>query len=295
MIEKIYTFGTSFTAGGGYEWGGDYHKNRLLTENYNHINLPKNQFSWSWPGRLQNILDDNNQKIKVINYAKAGYGNERLYRKVFEVVTDKKFQRNKSLLVLEFSFMMRKEFFFRPLNDYIICNYHIIENGDVIGPDMAQTWDYDSEETKNLINKYPDLFNQFFNVTMDEDDIINKINQNIVFLLNFLDKNKIKYVTTSTPLIEPSLERFTDYNDAHKVFFETVDGKIYEDLEYFITENNLDIDSETNGRFKDFHAGYHGTYEIAKQVNNSLIDKGYIKCEKIPLDWTWLDKENNLI
>jgi hypothetical protein len=299
MIEKIYTFGTSFTAGGGWEWDSEMpYKSQRLPALYGHIDLPKTQFDFSWPGRLQKLLKDSNQEIEVINLAKCGYGNERLYRKVFELVTDNNFQKNKSLLLLEFSFMMRKEFYFRPLNDYIICNYHFVRDKKnelkLNGPEMAHSWAYDSPETQNLLNSYSQLFNEFFSLTMDEEDIIKKINQGITLILSFLDNANINYLTTSTPTINPDLYRFTNYDEDRKIFWEK-DGKITEELEYFITNNKLDFTHETKGGYNDFHAGYQGCREIAKQAFNALIDKNYIKGEKLKPDWSWINYSQPII
>lgn len=288
MINKIHTFGTSFTAGGGFEFGSK-ERNHFLTEIYKDVDLPKNQYSFSWPGQLQHFLTDNKLNIEVINHAKQGYGNEMLYRKVFDVVSDKNFQRNKELLLLEFSHMMRKEFFFRPLNDYIVCNYHFEDkNGELLlnGPDMAHSYYYDSEETTKLLDENAETFHQFFKLTMEENDILKKINQNITLMLSFLDKNKIKYLTTSSPLIEPTLFRFLDYGEEHKIYYQKEDF-ITEFLEKIVIDGKMQIKSETNGEYDDFHAGYQGNREIAKMVYNNLISKGFISTKELVTDFNF--------
>lgn len=302
MINKIHTFGTSFTAGGGFEFfekDFKYLKNRFkkqlspLEEGfllYENIEGRKTQFDCSWPGQLQTFLNEKTPNISVENHAKCGYGNERLYRKVFDVVTHKDFQKNKSLLILEFSFMMRKEVYLREFNDYIICNYHFKRdsNGELEldGPNMAHTWHLDSDEKITKLQNHSELFHDFFSLTMEENNIIQSINKNITFLLSFLDKNKIKYLTTSSPLIDPKLLRFTDYSEDKKVMFQK-DNKVTEYLESFIEDNKLDIGTETDGVYDDFHAGIQGNREIAKQVFNKLVDENYINFDKLKSDFNF--------
>ena len=99
MIKKIYTFGTSFTHGGGFEWdclSSDV--NDKLKKNYSHIDIPKNQFDFSWPGFLQRYLG---KDVEVINLAKSGFGNELIYRKVFDLVTSSDFKKDECLFLFE--------------------------------------------------------------------------------------------------------------------------------------------------------------------------------------------------
>ena len=78
-IKYINCFGTSYTAGGGFEFDGD--KNPL-NNLYSGLETPLTQFNFSYPGQLKKILDEN---VKVTNYAKNGYGNDRTFRKIYEL------------------------------------------------------------------------------------------------------------------------------------------------------------------------------------------------------------------
>ena len=74
MIKKIYAFGTSHTAGGGFEFN-------TLTNNYRNPEVYKkiiksqNHYDFSYPNMLGKLLD-----IKVENRAKQGYGYEKVSR-----------------------------------------------------------------------------------------------------------------------------------------------------------------------------------------------------------------------
>ena len=96
MIKEIYTFGTSYTHGGGFEWNSlSSDVNEKLETNYGHIDITKNQFDCSWPGFLQRYLGDD---VTVTNFAKSGFGNELIYRKVFDLVTSSDFKKDECLL-----------------------------------------------------------------------------------------------------------------------------------------------------------------------------------------------------
>ena len=69
MIKKIYTFGTSFTEGGGFEFDTIDYKYKKLYENFDE---DYSQYNFSYPGQLQKLIPN----IEVINLAKSGYGNE---------------------------------------------------------------------------------------------------------------------------------------------------------------------------------------------------------------------------
>tara|TARA_R110000868_G_scaffold151653_4_gene376187 strand:- start:951 stop:1847 length:897 start_codon:yes stop_codon:yes gene_type:complete len=291
MIKKIYTLGTSFTAGGGFEWDS-LSDNTIdkLKECYNHTSYPKNQFSYSWPGFLQRYLEDTS--IEVVNLAENGYGNERIYRKVFDIVMDSNFVKSECLFLIEFSFMMRKEIFFKKLNDYIICNYHFTENelGEKICKvhDIAHNYKRDTVDKVNDIEKDKELINAFFNITMDDTNIIELINRNIVFFLSFLNNHGINYLVTSAPMIPPN--SLITLPESKKVEYKRTNlngTEVNTDfMEDFINEANLSISVETNGKYEDFHAGVTGNREIAKQIYNKLIDEKIISGTTLKEDWS---------
>lgn len=295
MIKKIYTLGTSFTAGGGFEWEClsevndkgkmqafyDYQLDKIekLKSNYGHTSYPKNQFSYSWPGFLQRYLEDTS--IEVVNLAQNGYGNERMYRKLFDIVMDPYFAKAECLFLIEFSFMMRKEIFFKKLNDYIICNYHFRKNklGEYICDvhELAHKYFWDTDDINNVIAQDKETIAAFFNITMDNTNIIETINRNIIFFLSFLNNHDINYITTSEPLIPPN--SLITVPESKKVEY---NGKEFNtnSMEDFINDANLSINVETNGKYEDFHAGLTGNREIAKQIYNKLIKEKMISGTK---------------
>ena len=99
-IKYIHCFGTSHTAGGGFEF--ESIQKSELKNLYKECGEELKQFNFSWPGILQKYL--NQTKIKVLNHAKSGFGNELIYRKVYDIVTSNDFNREENLFIFEFSF-----------------------------------------------------------------------------------------------------------------------------------------------------------------------------------------------
>ena len=122
-IKYIHCFGTSYTAGGGFEFESiNCHKNKNLLNYYGNLNEEFSQFNFSYPGQLQKLIGND---IKVYNHGKNGYGNELLYRKVYEIITEPNFNNEENIFLLEFSGLGRKEFWLNEINDFIIVNYEI--------------------------------------------------------------------------------------------------------------------------------------------------------------------------
>lgn len=286
-MKKIYTFGTSYTAGGGFEWNSnDTIRNALLEECYSHYGIPKTQFDFSWPGFLKRLFLDRNNSVEVINYAKGGYGNERLYRKVYEVINDKNFDRENSLLILEFSSIMRKEFYYNKLRDYIICNYNfgfnVGTNEDYFGGvHLAHTYAYQSKETEDLLAQDQPLFFEFMSKTHNLLEVEKLIERNILFFISYLLQKKINFKIISWPAIKyDSLEgtghKLEDY--IIRLKYKDIDTDL---IEFFIPSCDLTIRIETNDKYPDFHAGVKGNEIIASIVFNGI--KNFIDSTLSPI------------
>ena len=89
MIKKIYCFGTSHTAGGGF------HDKNVKNVYKNIVDNPSME-TCSWPGIFKTYLDKN---IELINLAECGAGNERIYRLVFDLIIIFKIYQVKILML----------------------------------------------------------------------------------------------------------------------------------------------------------------------------------------------------
>jgi len=286
-IKYINCFGTSYTAGGGFEFmKSDIELNKV----YKNINLEKTQYNFSWPGQLQKLLKD--KDIKVNNYAKSGYGNDRLYRLSYDLINSKDFKPAEHLFIFEFSGIGRDEFYYNKIDDYIVCNYQIFGknneyNYKFVG--SAKSYKYDNKKTRQLIEDSDEFFEKYVNDFVDINANMNKMIQNSDFFLSYLEKNKINFVFSLSPILN------YEYDNNRKIKFG--DGYYFaENVNFveFINQNNLTITDETNGMVSDGHGGFKANNIISKCVYNKLVDFDFINSKKLEIDWKWY-LENNFI
>lgn len=278
-IKHIYCFGTSFTAGGGFEFNKEY--NYKLIALYQNLGIPLNQNNFSWPGLMQSLVKSN---IKVHNLARCGYGNERVFRKTLDVIQDNYGNVDDSLFIFEFSGLGRKEYYLTELDDYVICNYNFDEktdNAKMHG--VANTYFYQPDEITNIINKNENMLSEFMEKTINfkNQHIIHE--RNMLLFITFLEANNINYLINGGIALNPKMGNTLPNNFSNKLLkFKDSDGKLGDFVRYFIT-HNLTLEDETRGVIKDGHCGYTGNKIISEMIYNQLIDFGYIKQDKVEL------------
>ena len=267
MIKKIYTLGTSFTKGGGFEF---YSKERgkKLKDSYSHINEEKTQNNFSWPGQLQKIIDNNKLDIEVINLAKSGCGNERLIRKTYETILDNSFKKEETLFLFEFSATGRKEFYNKELG-YICGNYHFVTNKrkfSFIVDDkneeelstnlhgLAKTYFEDDDNTLEKLKNIQNVYSDYISHALDYKSCSKELSIDCIGFLSFCDKININYSIVSRPFLQMKFQ--TEIFD--KFFLEKVielnyNGKITDDIYDFFEKHKLTIRHETNDLINDGH------------------------------------------
>ena len=94
-IKYINCYGTSFTQGGGFEY---WHQPGIKIA-YDGLGpmVDKTHWEFSWPGQLQKYLGDTYQ---VRNFAKCGFGNERIYRKTHDMINHPDFDPKENLSLI---------------------------------------------------------------------------------------------------------------------------------------------------------------------------------------------------
>ena len=299
-IRNIHTFGTSHTEGGGFEF--DTH--HTLDKVYSGISYPMTQFNFSWPGQLNHLLTNN---IEVHNHAKSGYGNERVYRKVIDVVTSPNFDIKSDVLLLELSELGRKEYYHNDIGDYVINNYMF--NNDTHFS-FANTYYKDKykKEITDILGRDNQLFFDFYKKTINVDIQIKTLQQNLIFLINFLNNNNIIwYLVAGAPIFSPAQSVYVDYEskliDYYFPKFDSTGGytlKHYHDFIDASHENGLCIVHETNEYFSDEHQGLFANKIISKTIYNRLCDDGLISNTPLDIDYSeWNDirdkTRNNLL
>jgi hypothetical protein len=260
MIKEIHCFGTSHTEGGGFEF---MHKEKSTELKKFYTEEPFTKENYSYPGQLQKLVG---KDIKVYNHAKSGYGNERMYRLAYDVLNNETPNEEK-LLLLEFSYVGRKEYYSKSINDFFIANYSFNEKGYVDYLDVAQT--YFVSSYKNVEKLLKPLVLDFMTETIDFEIQEKTMKMNNDFFIDYLLYNNINFFLTCPPLVK-------DLNGKIKnnlIEFEEFQYDLYE----FIVKNKLTIRDETNNESNDGHSGLEGNKKIAKiifdKINNLNLNK----------------------
>ena len=278
-IKNIYCLGTSYTAGGGFEFNNEY--NYKLIALYKNLGIPLNQNSFSWPGLLQTLLKSN---IKVHNLAKSGYGNERIFRKTLDVIENNNGNVDDSLFLFEFSGLGRKEYYFTEINDYVICNYEFDEKTDNAKlQGIANTYFYQSDEITDSIDTNENIFREFIEKTINFKNQAIIHERNMLLFINFLEANNVNYLISGGAWMNPKMGKMIPKNYLNKIMqFKDNNNQLGDFVKYF-NSYNLTLEDETRGIVKDGHCGYVGNKIISEMIFNHLIDFGYIKSEKVEL------------
>lgn len=281
-IKYIHCFGTSYTAGGGFEFEStDLEKRKKLRDFYSGTSERMTEYNFSWPGQLSKLLKSNGYHVEVKNHAKSGYGNERMYRLVYDIIKSKNFNKDEHLFLLEFSSVGRKEFYSTEFNDYLIFNYDVRDITNYDNWQVAHSYFYDDDEKQLKLESIRDKVIDFFKLSIDVKEKEEEVNRNNLFFVNFLEFNKINFLFTECPLyvdadiylmMYPDVVPLKNMEPKHKIIFKH-DSNIYNGFVGYFHSKDLTITRETNGLFNDGHAGLQGNKEIANIVYNDLINR----------------------
>lgn len=277
-IKYIHCFGTSYTAGGGFEFDGVTPNDNAYTF-YGDIDLPLTQYNFSYPGQLQKVLSDN---VKVINHAKNGYGDERTFRLLYDIVNDSKFNKNEHIFIIEYAGLGRNEYWFNEINDYIVCNYWFDWNTGLIEKrvNIANSYGYQSHEMSDMLIKYEPLFLEFLENTLKLNNETTKHFRNIEFFASYLNQKQLNYFYTTN--------QYDHHIGKNFLFGDGIYFKKTTDFNTFSADNNLLILHETDFKYNDMHNGYIANKIIGLTIYNTLIDLGFFELKKVDIDWKQL-------
>jgi hypothetical protein len=272
-IKFINCFGTSFTAGGGFEFDSfDGGRQRILNNLYSNVDYPNTQFNFSYPGQLNKLV----KNIKVTNYAKNGYGEDRSFRQIYEILHGVNFNKDEHVFLIEGAGIGRREIWLNELNDYIVCNFwfnwdtHEFKNK--IG--LANSYGYDTEATEKIIEKYEPIILEYLKATLNLNKEIKKIHRNKEFFISFMNAHNLNYFYVN----EIVDDRYFNFGDG--VYF-----KQSTDFGIFSKINKLLICDETNGVHTDNHFGYTANKIIALTIHNRLVELNLIDSDKVDINW----------
>lgn len=289
-IKYINCFGTSYTAGGGFEFNStDPIRNQILKETYENLNEPLTQYNFSYPGRLQKLLKK--EGVEVRNFGKQGYGNERLYRKAYDVINRHDFNPNEHIFLFEFSDLGRKEFWSNEFNSYLIMNYLVDwDTGELIQSNgLAKSWYYDTWQEKDRLNELEDYFYDFLKKTFNLKETVEIMDRNTLFFLSFLNERGINYYFVNGP---NAFKFDDDKQDKLINFGDGIHLKNDYSFVYFCQINNLFITDETPDGYNDSHNGFIGNTIVSEVIYNFLIDRNYFNLPKKEIEWEYYSKVN---
>jgi len=290
-IKNIHTFGTSFTAGGGYEFDSSK-KREVLYNLYKHLDEELTRYNFSWPGQLNKLLKSH--KIQVHNHAESGYGNQRLYRYTYDTINSKNFNKDETLFIFEFSGVGRQEIFLNSLNDYIIFNFKDDDHLNEEWGNAAHRYFYDDVETINEVQKSLKLIRQYHEMVYDYDERYKEIERTNTFFLRYLESLGINYLISQHPYVPITKERNDiDFKllDNHSVYFN--EGTVLtlsqaqktplntSGMNTYFQNADFTITRETFGRIKDGHASLLGNKNIAINMFNNLIKYNFIQDNEV--------------
>ena len=279
-MKEIYCFGTSQTAGGGYEftaeskwsWPKDYWFIEYEGE--------KTQSNFSYPGRLQSISNE----YKVFNLSKSGHGNDRSIRKAYDVIKSKTNEELKNVcFILEYAYLGRKEVFLNNLNKYAVCNYGFnpLKMGEVELMGMAIDYFFDDKHTNKLLRKNRDSIQDYLSKTLHFDNESEKLEREFSMFLSFLENMGIKF------LLVAGWPRFRDeYFEKNAIAWDKLTP--YKANPFGMDAHEETITSETNNEIRDGHNNYTTNNWISKVVYNRLIDDKFLhNLSKIPDEYPY--------
>jgi len=287
MIKHIHTFGSSFTEGGGFEWW-KYEEVKYIYRPYID-KYPKEEtsFHFSWPGQLKKLIDESHLNITIDNYGRCGWGNERAYRKMFEIVTAKGFVPKENLFLIEFSDNSRAEFWSVEKQKHFLCNYDMGDEnreGLLYKKNVEPVFDYHREtfkDEKQYLNGIAPMMTDFLRTTKGDNDVMRKVEQNQITFSSFLNLHNINWLV---PLPNAFCWHPLWHDKLYKDKFVVSSGAISGNecgSQYTIVENNYGFETETHGFHTDFHGGLAWSQMVAMKTYNLMIDGGYIDKEKL--------------
>lgn len=282
-IKHIHCFGTSYTAGGGYEFDSNG-KREMLHKLYSHLDEEMTRYNFSWPGQLNKLVKTH--KITVHNHAESGYGNEKMYRNVYDIIQEPSFKKEEHLFILEFSGVGRQELYFNPLEDYVIFNFRDNEPFNTKYSDVAHRYFYDNEERRDVITSNKKIIGDYHKLVYNQEIREKTLERNNNFFLRYLDSLGINFLLGQHPYFP--IKKYndkTDFDFLMKNSIEFIGEKEYQygiclGLNSYYASEEFDITRETYGQMIDGHASLLGNKNIALNIFNGLIQSGYINDSK---------------
>lgn len=265
-LKKLYSNGSSLTAGGGlYELSIKNEYKKLYGVEWE---LEKNV---TYP---KYVADHFN--LELIHDAECGSGAPRLIRRTYEYIKKIGFDESrKTLFLFEITDPLhRVDLFSKKINDHVIVNVRYDEKLDGSLSDLAIVDSYSPNYRKYRTdffqdNLYDDVKNHLDNF---HDPIVytEKIKDEIIGLFCFLEKIGVEfYYMFENETLKHYKELYQELDTKHRIIIE--DG-IYSS-NHFCSKYKLTIKDELNGYSGDSHPGYFGYKKFSEKLITFLSDR----------------------
>lgn len=298
-IKYIHCFGTSHTAGGGFEFGSNNpERNLLLNKYYSIPNEELSQYNFSYPGQLQKFIG---KDVKVLNHAKQGYGDDRIQRILYSIVQEIDFNKDEHIFIIEFSGSGRQEIFVNELNKYLTINYepeHFDSDTDINSiktklAGMAFSYFYDTMTEYEYINEHQPFFEKFVSEHINYKNEMFRISMLNDMLLAFLQKNNLNVFYTNKPfLMKTEISRDEYTKKGIMEFGDDIFFKKSNNILEFAGKNKMFITHETEGLYEDLHNSFKCNKLVAHIIYNKLVETNYLNLPAKPIDWEWYKNVN---
>ena len=254
----FYVNGSSHVEGGGLE-EMSLVKNSVIPFYEKKYNVTwKTRKDVNFGTRLSEIIN-----IKCINEAKCGGGPERVIRMTYEFIYNNWRDRNNFFIILEKPSADRFEFNYN--NEFYIGNSTHKTNSNTT-EFLFATRDYHNKLKYNDDKINQNLFLNYHNNFINYRENVKKFDFGFIGLYSFCKRNKIKIF-----LMMGNDFYFNDTYDFKDIIIFEENG--LSDIFTFCKKNKLTITDETNGEYQDFHPGYFGHLEYAKELSKFLQKK----------------------
>ena len=223
-FNSIYVNGSSFSCGNGLDLIEikKIYKEKLNIEIQNHIDF-------SYP----NIIATN-FKTKIINEAVPGGSLNRLIRKTYQFIFDKKNISKNTLFILELPPMWRDEFYSNKLDRLVNITWGTIKH-----PDTDLTNIRNGYDVSDILAIHKDLENYFKNF-IDIDFEEKKSMKNMLGLLSYLIVNDLNYILIDCSGFDDFLKKNSLKDDYNFLWFDN------KKMHHWIDDNKLRISDELN-------------------------------------------------
>ena len=304
-IKYIHCFGTSHTAGGGFEFDSSLKERvELIKENYFIENEEQTQFNYSYPGQLQKFFGDS---IKVINHAKQGYGNDRIMRIFYDIINEIRFNKDEHIFIFEFAGLGRREYYLNNLKEYCTINWQhqyqdshpfkkskVDYNNGATLTNIATSYYYESKESFDFLEENKNFFEKYVEYFVNWDVEFKRHTMENEFFVSYLSGLKFNFLYTAPPVLINSIQ----YSRTNEILFG--DGTYFEKSNNFLDfawKNNLTIKDETSGRYEELHNGFKSNKLTAHIIYNRIC-KDFNVGNLIDINWesyfntNFIQKEN---